>query len=68
MSQDKIIQMAKEAGLRWWWAGGNDNYDEFIEYLSRFRDLVLSEALNCYSPDDTAQDWADKICALKEKP
>lgn len=26
----------------------------------------LEEALNCYSPDDTAQDWEDKIEALKE--
>ena len=27
---------------------------------------ALEGALNCYSPDDTATDWADKIKALKE--
>jgi len=25
---------------------------------------ALEEALNCYSPDDTATDWVDKIKAL----
>jgi hypothetical protein len=28
---------------------------------------ALEGALNCYSPDDTATDWADKIKALKEQ-
>lgn len=69
---DKIIAMAKEAGFDVMatsnirgpvgWSGDRETF-------SRFRDLVLEEALNCYSPDDTAQDWADKIRALKgEKP
>lgn len=62
---DKIIQIAKEAG-----AIGMEYYEGVYVVnamaLSRFRDLVLEEALNCYSPDDTAQDWEDKIEALKE--
>ena len=59
---NKIIAMAKKAGFddvgKVVWGGTTAD-------LSRFRDLVLEEALNCYSPDDTAQDWADKIRALK---
>lgn len=31
------------------------------------RDRALEEALACYSPDDTAMDWALKINALKSK-
>jgi hypothetical protein len=35
-------------------------------WLKRINAAVLAEreaCLNCYSPDDTAQDWADKIRA-----
>jgi hypothetical protein len=39
-----------------------------IETLCKaVRAAALEEALNCYSPDDLAHDWADKIRALKEK-
>ena len=31
------------------------------------RAAAFDEALQCYSPDDSATDWADKIRALKEK-
>ena len=49
-------------------------YDSTINYIPyytaeqmmQFRVDALAEALNCYSPDDTAQDWADKIQALRE--
>lgn len=34
--------------------------------LERFRDEVIEECLRCYSPDDSYQDWADKIRALKK--
>lgn len=69
---NKIIAMAKEAGFfvsgGWVYSSAGKGH-HINESLSRFRDLVLEEALNCYSPDDTAQDWADKIRALKgEKP
>jgi hypothetical protein len=41
------------------------------EKAERQRDEALAaafdEALQCYSPDDSATDWADKIRALKEK-
>ena len=30
-------------------------------------DEVIERCLNCYSPDDTYQDWADKIRKLKGK-
>jgi hypothetical protein len=35
-------------------------------WIKRISEAVLAEreaCLNCYSPDDTAQDWADKIRA-----
>ena len=35
-------------------------------WIKRINEAVLAEreaCLNCYSPDDTAQDWADKIRA-----
>lgn len=39
-----------------------------IEQIESFADLVAEaerkRCLNCYSPDDTATDWADKIRAL----
>jgi hypothetical protein len=38
-------------------------------WIKRINDAVLAEreaCLNCYSPDDTAQDWADKIRARSQ--
>jgi hypothetical protein len=38
-----------------------------LDALQAFADLVRADerktCLNCYSPDDTAQDWIDKIKA-----
>jgi hypothetical protein len=39
-------------------------------WIKRISEAVLAEreaCLNCYSPDDTAQDWADKIRARSDK-
>lgn len=39
-------------------------------WIKRINDAVLAEreaCLNCYSPDDTAEDWADKIRARGEE-
>ena len=65
------IDMAREAGGR---AQQNKNCD--VEYLmsadalKAFEALVRADereaCLNCYSPDDTATDWADKIRARGE--
>ena len=41
-------------------------FDKAELWLKRINDAVLAEreaCLNCYSPDDTAEDWADKIRA-----
>jgi len=48
-----------------------DSSISYIPYYTakqmlQFRVDALTEALNCYSPDDTAQDWADKIQTLRE--
>lgn len=34
------------------------------EALAAARVQAINDALNCYSPDDTATDWSDKIRAL----
>jgi len=39
-------------------------------WIKRISEAVLAEreaCLNCYSPDDTAKDWADKIRARSDK-
>ena len=60
---ERIKQLAEQADITldksfgWWVA-----YDEDLE---RFAELVRQDereaCLACYSPDDTATDWADKI-------
>jgi hypothetical protein len=60
MNREDIIRMAREAG----W---DDHHAEFDIRIGRFANLVAAAereaCLNCYSPDDTATDWADKIRA-----
>jgi len=36
-------------------------------YAEQVRAETIEAALACYSPDDSATDWADKIRALGEK-
>jgi len=69
MTQDEIIEMAREADLICEsrpvtaWLESTD----LTPYLTRFAALVAAHereaCLACYSPDDTATDWADKIRA-----
>jgi hypothetical protein len=45
-------------------------FDKAELWIKRISEAVLAEreaCLNCYSPDDTAQDWADKIRARSDK-
>ena len=55
-----VIEMAQEAKF------GKYAY-EAKEMFERLVDLARADereaCLNCYSPDDTATDWADKIRA-----
>lgn len=39
--------------------------DWLAKKLQEARDAALESALMCYSPDDCATDWADKIRAMK---
>ena len=63
--------MAREAGfetmLRKGKILGFDRDGDYTEELKAFEALVRADernaCLNCYSPDDTATDWADKIRA-----
>jgi hypothetical protein len=56
------IDMAREAGF----TPARDEW-VFMDMLKAFEALVRADernaCLNCYSPDDTAIDWADKIRA-----
>jgi hypothetical protein len=35
--------------------------------MLQFRRDALEESIQCYSPDDTAADWTDKIRKLKDE-
>lgn len=71
--RDEVIRMAREAGFV---AYGEDMGEYRIPVpamhsrLERFADAWAARererCLSCYSPDDTATDWADKIRALAE--
>jgi hypothetical protein len=58
--KEDIIRMAREAGF-------TTAQDVWPQEFERFAALVRADerkaCLNCYSPDDTAEDWADKIRA-----
>lgn len=66
MTKEDIIRMARKAEIE------PDSYQGWlgIEELEHFAALVRADereaCLNCYSPDDTATDWADKIRARGE--
>lgn len=79
MTQDEIIRMAREAGFTGCLLpeeadnliGGVFIDDEnWAKQLERFATLVAAErevCLDCYSPDDTETDWADKIRGRNDK-
>lgn len=55
-AQDGIVSVASHID--------KDKFLFTTEALAAARVHAINEALNCYSPDDTATDWADKIRAL----
>jgi hypothetical protein len=64
MTREDIIRMAQECHL----IGMRPHLDGlYQEAIEKFAALVAAHeregCLNCYSPDDTATDWADKIRA-----
>jgi hypothetical protein len=79
--KEQVIELAKQAGFNAS-VGKTDkegNYHPYVnaigrdvpfEWVERFYDLVrnaaLAEALNSYSPDDTAADFLEKLEDLKE--
>ena len=45
-----------------------ESLDYYTEaQMLQFRRDALEEAIQCYSPDDTAADWTDKIRKLKDE-
>ncbi len=69
MNREDIIRMAREAGAKDYGTGDEGVTalmlrDDAIERFAALVEAAEREAcLNCYSPDDTATDWADKIRA-----
>jgi hypothetical protein len=71
MTRDEILKLAAEAKLsietpKWGYCE-HYHFSGFEHVFKRFAALVAAHereaCLNCYSPDDTATDWADKIRA-----
>ena len=65
MNIEEIIEMARQAGMAY--EEKLEVYVANIDDLQDFAKLVAAKereaCLNCYSPDDTASDWSDKIRA-----
>ena len=59
MSKEEMKLMLAAAYL----AGYQEGYSECLKRTFLVRADEREECLNCYSPDDTATDWADKIRA-----
>jgi hypothetical protein len=65
MNRDDIIHMAQEIAAQYMKAERFQTWTHGY-MMERLMELVAAEreaCLNCYSPDDTATDWADKIRA-----
>ena len=61
-----IMEMAREAGFHvgdQFVAGASEN--DLEAFAALVREDERDACLNCYSPDDTATDWADKIKARR---
>jgi hypothetical protein len=41
-------------------------FDEYSPEIEKFAQLIVRECVNCYSPDDSADDWADKMRRMIE--
>jgi hypothetical protein len=57
------IDMAREAGFADWLDARLISPPPFERLVALVRADERNACLNCYSPDDTAIDWADKIRA-----
>ena len=60
-----IRELADQAGLDWHrgWTLGDNEPNRFSVFALLVAAHEREECLKCYSPDDTATDWADKIRA-----
>lgn len=75
MTQDEIIRMARELATRHGTRMCDENgethgeelycvgVDDIAEIIKQVAAKEREACLACYSPDDTATDWADKIRA-----
>lgn len=65
MTNELVQSIVLKTGGSW-----GDATPEDRQFFRRFAELVAAHerdaCLNCYSPDDTATDWADKIRARGE--
>lgn len=68
MNQDQIIELAKQAGFvsaDFWPDGFKGLHQTVVKFEKLVRNRLLDDVLNCYSPDDTASDYLEKIEDMK---
>ena len=46
MTNDRIIELAKQAGIHDWWEIGNENLPELEQLLQTFANLIRNEVLD----------------------
>lgn len=68
---NKLLYKMQKAGILAIHSDGDGTWADNVAAMERFAKLVAAEerqaCLDCYSPDDTATDWADKIKARGQR-
>ena len=59
MTTARVRELAKQA-----WVGYDNRNIDAVTFVERFSEFLVEECINCYSPDDSPTDWADKMRAL----
>ena len=70
--KERLKELAEQAGITFYNIYGYSYRHGTLPYiLERFAELIRADerdaCLACYSPDDTANDWADKIRSRGDK-
>lgn len=70
MTKDDIIDMAKEAAAKHGHTFKEHPNDAVLEIIAEAYAMGAADerdaCMNCYSPDDSATDWMDKIKARSQ--
>jgi hypothetical protein len=63
MTQDEVIELAREAGFEYWWDSGNESIEVFQMLLKRFAKLVAAKEREALAqPEQEPMAW----CAQSE--